>query len=186
VSGWRAVLAWIAARRPVKEVWAELDPSRIDRAPLFRRYFLMHVCLGRLELYLYLHHYLRSDPDRGPHDHPWGWAVAVPLAGGYLEERLAGFNRLGPRFRHPRRRPFLPYRLTGADFHRVLLDRGATSWSLFAHGRYVKGWGFLRDFAPVNDIPLVGFFAADEAGDGLAWWREAPRGADLAAIIHQR
>lgn len=109
--------------------------------PLFDRFRV----LQRPWISIYLHHYLRSDPDRGVHDHPWGWAVAVPLCAGYVEHRLRGFSEEGQRIKLIRRWPLLPYFLTGADFHRVVVpDGGRTSWSLFVHGCYCKSWGFLR------------------------------------------
>jgi len=128
----------------------------------------------------YLHHYLRSDPDRGPHDHPWAWAVALPVAGGYREHRVVGLKMGQLLFRERRRIPFVPYRLTGYDFHRVVLEEGRTSWSLFFTGENAsKPWGFLR---PVQDemsgkAPGVAYHvASNEDGNHTPWHRSAPVG----------
>jgi len=91
---------------------------------------------------LYLHHFHRSDDDVALHNHPWTWARALILAGGYLEER---------RMRHPSatcdmvmpflRRPGSWVRVDADDFHRVdLLERD--SWSLFLAGPKVSEWFF--------------------------------------------
>lgn len=143
-NAWRRSLHALTGRLPAIVVHAEIEPGSDERSPLFERYFV-----GRAPAWLggwtaYVHHYLRSDPDRGPHDHPWDWAVALQLAGGYDEERLNGFDGPHLRFRYSWRRPGVPYRLTGADFHRVIVQPGRTSWSLFVHGPRTKGWGFLR------------------------------------------
>jgi hypothetical protein len=223
-------LARIAAELPAVEVWAEVRPGdwcdpalraalrqrsgyfdpdpRLapERFPLFRRYFLFHgklpKALGSLEVFCYLHHYLRSDPDRGPHDHPWGWAVALPLAGasgassqngredslapiGYVEDRMIGFGPDGPTTVRIERVPGVAYGLTGGDFHRVLIEPGATSWSLFLHGPKAKVWGFLR---PLEDPHMAGAFryvlgSGPASGDlDAEWWLRAKSGAALAEV----
>jgi hypothetical protein len=171
VTTWRRLL----------HAWAGRLPTRIvhhDGEPLFERSVVFN---GRLpfvgEVTVYLHHYLVSDPDRGLHDHPWPWAISVPLAAGYHEQRLLGIGR-SLRTVLRRRRPFVPYALTGHAFHRVILGHH-TSWSLFITGpNRHKEWGFLRDEA----LPADGFGVAtytphlDESGSHTAWWRTAPAG----------
>jgi len=183
----RRALHFVTGFLPLRVIDAEgeLDPQAM--MPLFERYFVCQAPRWLGGWTVYLHHYLRSDPDRGPHDHPWSWAVSLPLAAGYVEERLDGFNAKGPRLRYIRRRPFVPYRLTGRDFHRVI-SNGRTSWSLFIHGPYTKGWGFLRSThaVPLPDggvyrfeSPEVRFHPFKNDNDGSArWWRTAPRGRD--------
>lgn len=108
---------------------------------LFYRWRLLK--LGKTELYL--HHYMKSDSARGLHDHPWKWAVALPLYPGYTEHRAQGqalqpYSPVVVRFR--KRTPASLYRLGITDFHRIELDKGP-SWSLFLAGPRVKQWGFL-------------------------------------------
>lgn len=172
----RRILHALTALLPVRIVTAEINRVE-DGVPLFERYLLGR--LPRLGRWgggvAYLHHYLRSDPDNSLHDHPWDWAVALPLAGGYDEVRLAGFDTNGMRLHIARRRCGRPYRLTGADFHRVALC-GPSSWSLFIHGPFTKGWGFLRP-AHGNDSASVRFDAPSNWDmDEMRYWTTAPRG----------
>lgn len=158
-----------AGRLPLRIQEAEPEEGGAGpRAPLFERYFVGQI----LGVTVYLHHYVRSDPDRGLHDHPWSWAIALPLCGGYWEERLDGFDAAGPRRRVRRRRPGLPYRMTGRDFHRVVIRPGMrSSWSLFVHGPYRKGWGFLRPDHR-SWLSASAYFAPhQEVNSGLSkWW----------------
>lgn len=151
-SLWRRFLHRIAGFRPLNIIHAEVlnhDGEIIaEYEPLFERYFLFELPAWLGGGVAYLHHYLRSDPARGMHDHPWGWAVSIPLAAGYHEERLTGFNLCGPVAVVRRRPRLVPYRLSGGDFHRVIVSERTTSWSLFIHGPFSKPWGFLR---PVPD-----------------------------------
>jgi hypothetical protein len=172
----RQLLHTLSGLLPVRIITAEVEGVE-DGVPLFERYLI-----GRLPKFgrwgggvIYLHHYLRSDPDDSLHDHPWNWAVALPLAGGYDEVRLDGFDVDGMRQRRSWRAPGVPYRLTGADFHRVQL-RAATSWSLFIHGPFTKGWGFLRP-APIDNNAAVRFDAPSNWDmDEMKFWRSAKRG----------
>jgi hypothetical protein len=176
----RRLLHTATARLPVRIITAEIDGVE-DGVPLFERYLV-----GRLPRFgrwgggvIYLHHYLRSDPDDSLHDHPWNWGIALPLAGGYDEVRLAGFDTGGMRLKTTRRPPGRAYRLTGADFHRVVLH-GPTSWSLFIHGPLTKAWGFLRPAAESN-AATVRFDAPNNWDmDELRYWQAARRGRDVA------
>ena len=84
-----------------------------------------------------------------------------------------------------RRRPFVPYRLTGADYHRVVIRHGMrTSWSLFVHGRNCKGWGFLRSEGRLDTpdqiaIPIMSFNPMKSSADDGPWWIGAPKGREL-------
>lgn len=172
----RALHGW-AGNLPTRIIHAEQSPTDARRAPLFERSV---VWSGRLpllgEVTVYLHHYLRSDPDLGLHDHPWPWAVALPLAGGYREERACG--PMWHRIRH--RLPGLAYFLRGYDFHRVLVEPGATSWSLFVTGANgFKPWGFLRPAVDEGGA-LFGFnFVRIPSQSAEQWWLTAPRGRAL-------
>ena len=194
---WRKILQRIMDRRPTKLYW-------VDGRPLFYRAYLF-TFLGRV---WYLHHYLRSDPDgRGWHNHPMR-ATAIILAGGYVEERIAGFGRNGcyisKRHLGPGRINFVSEHV----FHRVVIpldrrlvydrdydpfipvglqDYQPTSWSLFI-SRYVPGksWGFMG-CATIGGEHLEGgsqrLFAYEEAGPGIddeePWWKTAPNGLSV-------
>ena len=121
----------------------------------------------------YIHRFLDSDPDRGLQDHPWRKALGVVLAGGYLEQRLAG-DRVVERTLGPGR----INRLTGKDFHRIVLPKGREAWTFFMHTGTVKDWGFLT----LNDSErrYVPHEQATHEGSHRRWWKQAPRGRRAA------
>lgn len=85
---------------------------------------------------VYLHRFHSGDDERELHNHPWRWAVAVILAGGYVEER-----RDGDRVVVRRVRPGRVNVIRSSDFHRVDLF-GRDAWSLFIAGPKFQGCGF--------------------------------------------
>ncbi|TXL70122.1 hypothetical protein FHP25_35970 [Vineibacter terrae] len=173
----RLLYRW-AGRLPGRIIMAEVSETDATQVPLFERYYVGQVAGWTI----YLHHYLRPDPDRGLHDHPWPRAIALPLAGGYREARLDGFDQHGRVMRVRMRRPFLPYMLRGADFHRIIAFRPGTtsSWSLFAHRANSKGWGFLRPGPDGDGTAAVVFVPHLEAnGSHTKWWQTARIGAAL-------
>lgn len=92
---------------------------------------------------VYLHYFHRSDEDVEMHSHPWKWAVAVVLKGGYVEYR-AGLCKGSPVVRHVRL-PGSIVLLKDHTFHRVeLLDEDAGSWSLFIAGPKATQWFFMH------------------------------------------
>lgn len=177
MTPWRRLLFSWAGRLPTRIIDAEQSSFDPYRSPLFERSHIKTVrlpLLGRVTFYL--HHYLRSDPDRGPHDHPWAWAVAIPLAGGYHEERFTGFGGGEMWAVTRRRRPFIPYLLRGADFHRVIVEDDTTNWSLFFHCTFeCKPWGFMRQVAQ-RTWTYVSHAASNEP---THWWDDAPAGNAL-------
>lgn len=150
-------------------------PGRVyedNGTPFLERYFLGFL-FGTT---IYLHRFVASDPDRGLHDHPWGWAFSLVLCGRYVELRRNGELRNVGWFNA----------LSGNTFHRVLLPRDSIAdeqqqcWTLFVHGPKRKAWGFLR--------PLTGWNGAhiykphrDRDGDSesAAWAIWAPKGREL-------
>ncbi|WP_461495014.1 hypothetical protein [Pyruvatibacter sp.] len=95
---------------------------------------------------LLLHEVLRADADMRPHNHPWDWAFALVISGGYAEVRLTDF--CGVRLATTWRWPWRLYRLSGTDFHRISGLRERASWSLFLHGPRRHGWGFIEALPP--------------------------------------
>ena len=168
----RALLHWLTGRLRVNIVKAEVSAQDPTRTPLFERYLVCGLPGGGA---VYLHHYLRPDPDRGLHDHPWPWAIALPLAGGYYEERVWRWGLHGPHTCFHRRRPGLPYLLSGHDFHQISEMIAGTSWSLFIHGANSKAWGFMR---PLEDEPGTCRYSTQSTGDG-GWNPANPRGRDV-------
>lgn len=94
--------------------------------------------LGKERIRIYIHQFHRSDEDVETHSHPWDWAIALVLRGGYVETRdLGGYFR---------RRVLWPGSfnlIQHNDFHRVELIE-SESWSLFIAGPERHDWCFLH------------------------------------------
>lgn len=118
----------------------------------------------------YIHRFLDSDPDRGLHDHPWSRALGMVLSGGYLEQRL-----VNDEVREQRLGPGRLNRLTGSDFHRIVLPAKHEAWTFFMHTGKVKDWGFLTRAAS-GDQQFTPHEKANQEGSHADWWRKAPRG----------
>lgn len=133
---------WNLRHRLLMRVTAHLPCRVIDvnDEPYLERYWL-----GRaFGITAYLHRFRSSDGDRNVHDHPWTWALGVPLTGGYDEERLDRWDPVeGVVMRQRKLRPGAINVIRGADFHRIAFVLPGT-WTLFVHARRTKGWGFLK------------------------------------------
>jgi hypothetical protein len=163
-----SLLLRLSARLPCRIIDGE------HGEPYLERYYVV----GLFGWHVYLHRFVDSDPDRGLHDHPWGRAVSLVLAGGYDELRFAwhvGVPKPGARVAEPPivRRHVRPWRLNllrGSDYHRVVLREGRPAWTLFLHGPRVKGWGFLR---AGRHQPMSRDASEFRHRD---WWRSAAKG----------
>lgn len=152
----RRILYWLTGKLPARLIAGD------NGEPYLERYFLFR-CLG---VTAYLHRFVASDPDRGLHDHPWGWSASLMLAGGYREIRRAAVRHL-----KPGRINFI----RGTDFHRIILPANRDAWTLFIHGKRTKGWGFVRDgkYHP---------FANDkDHNPARDWWHLMPNGRTMRA-----
>ena len=171
----RKFLQFVMNRRPTKVY-------RVDGEHLFYRAYLFKFC-GWV---VYLHHYLRSDPDRGLHNHPFK-AYAWILAGGYEEERIESFNEDGLVLSKQFLQPGAFNKINQHVFHRLKLDKVKTkhgyvqpsSWSLFVC-KYIENqsWGFLKPYDSIHPDKLH-YFIFSEAGKGSNekdWWKSANRG----------
>lgn len=154
--------------------------------PYLERYYVASVFGVRF----YLHRFVDSDPGRGLHDHPWNWAVSLILAGAYREQRMAGFSA-EERLRVVERVVSAGSLnlIKGDSFHRVNLDTGRAAWSLFIHGPYAKGWGFLHSSVlfhgeAMSEARVVYEKAArvTHTSQGAPWWRDAPKGRDAGRL----
>lgn len=113
----------------------------IDGNPYLERYYIGKV----LGITFYLHRFVSADTERNVHDHPWGWAFAIVLAGGYQEERLQYFDlKSGGWVSKTRNIHRGKINIINASaFHRIGQAKPET-YTLFVHGPRVKGWGFLK------------------------------------------
>ncbi len=107
-----------------------------ERAPSYVRYTLLDLGEGRGRVYL--HQWLRGDPDLRLHNHPWN-ALSILLAGWYREERLdpATGKVVSRTYRRGDLNAIRP-----ETFHRIELDGGG-AWSLVIAGQRTDAWGFL-------------------------------------------
>lgn len=119
--------------------WLRGEPHQIigrrDNPYLLRWYILPRNPLVNL----YLHKFLRSDPDV-PHDHPW-WFASLILRGIYLEHRKGRPLSV----RSYRRAGSIAFR-PAESAHSVQLARRdgieQPCWSLILTGRRRRPWGF--------------------------------------------
>lgn len=160
------LLYWLTGRLPVRLI------HNGDR-PYLERYYVGQI----LSVTVYLHRFVNCDGDRDVHDHPWTWSIGMPLAGRYHEQRL--------RYLDPDQgmvcdlrivRRFMPNIIRAHTFHRIAWIRRGT-WTLFMHGRRVKGWGFLdREHDGVESS--VRYHQPLDVSGGSPWWQWAPVGRE--------
>ena len=145
----RAACVALAERLPSPTVYRGRAGRYLTRWPLVDR--------GRNASRLCLHFFHRSDEDQELHTHPWAWAVAIQLAGGYWETRRDAGSLW---VRVLRRGPGSVVFLRPDTAHRVeLLDRERGSWSVILTGPITQSWGFYERrawrFTPWRDFILA-------------------------------
>jgi len=116
--------------------------DRVENEPYLERYYLFLRERNRFPFNIFLHKFLKSDPD-DVHDHPWPYATLI-LKGGYWEW-IPHFDTVGRKtgeyqvWRGPGH-----FRVSKANsFHRIELDPDITAWTLFMPGPKQRDWGFL-------------------------------------------
>jgi hypothetical protein len=116
--------------------------DRQNDEPYLERYYLFLKDRKRFPFNVFLHKFLKSDPD-DVHDHPWPYATLI-LKGGYYEW-IPKFNSLGEKIGEERmwRSPghFRVCRAT--SYHRIELCEGVDCWTMFMPGPQKREWGFL-------------------------------------------
>ena len=116
--------------------------DRINNEPYLERYYLFLKDRKRFPFNVFLHRFLKSDPD-DVHDHPWPYATII-LKGGYYEwtpQFGADGKKIGEiaRWCGPG-----SFRWAGANsYHRIELDPEVECWTLFMPGPKQRDWGFL-------------------------------------------
>lgn len=109
-----------------------------------------------------VHHILRSDNDRHPHDHPWNF-VSLILSGSY-KERL--FTEYTSERNHSMLLIFSPgmiNRKKATDMHVLTLDKPV--WTFVISGPRLRTWGF---HTPDGFIPWREYEAYLERSTGDA------------------
>lgn len=144
-----------AARALADRVWFE----RADIGDYMHRWILHHPW-GTLRL----HHILRSDAAREPHDHSWDF-TSLLLTGGYWEV-FEGSRWWRPQFSLVRRR--------AEDLHRVELARPV--WTLVATGPERREWGFSVNGERIHHAEARAMWSH------LPWARELGWAEDAAEV----
>ena len=116
--------------------------DRVENEPYLERYYLFLRERERFPFNVFLHKFLKSDPD-DVHDHPWPYATLI-LKGGYWEW-IPHFDTVGRKIgEHQVWRGPGHFRISKANsFHRIELDPDITAWTLFMPGPKQRDWGFL-------------------------------------------
>lgn len=122
--------------------------DRESSEPYLNRYYLFLKDRKKFPFNVFLHQFLRSDPD-DLHDHPWPYATLI-IRGGYWEwipilrqeslekdsNRITGEQRV---WRGPGH-----FRVCRANsYHRIELEPGVDCWTIFMPGAQQREWGFL-------------------------------------------
>lgn len=89
-----------------------------------------------------IHHFVKSDPERGYHDHPWKRALSFILCGGY-DERILDLKSKQNFVTFRRTRWTFNYLNGEENFHRVMIDEGKDAWTLFWFQSRSKTWGMI-------------------------------------------
>lgn len=116
--------------------------DRIDNEPYLERYYLFLKDRKHFPFNIFLHHFLKSDPD-DVHDHPWPYATLI-VKGGYWEW-IPQFNSVGEKVGEIAKwRGAGSFRTCGStSYHRIELDPSVDCWTLFMPGPQKREWGFL-------------------------------------------
>jgi hypothetical protein len=117
--------------------------DRVNDEPYLERYYLFLKNRNRFPFNIFLHKFLKSDPD-DLHDHPWPYATLI-LKGGYWEW-IPQFNSKGQKIGEIARWCGAgSLRFAKANsYHRIELDPDIECWTLFMPGPKQKEWGFLK------------------------------------------
>ncbi|MDG9928304.1 MULTISPECIES: hypothetical protein [unclassified Pseudomonas] len=133
------IAGWLI-RRSKRTPYFHLD-GYMMRWWLFNPYNLEHNTARHswLPWSVRVHHILREDLERHPHDHPWN-ARTIILRGWYEERRLVGDEEVT----HTRR-PGDTATLAFGEYHHISRVSDGGVFTLFITGRKQGSWGFLVD-----------------------------------------
>ena len=108
--------------------------DRVNDEPYLERYYLFLKDRQRFPFNVFLHKFLKSDPD-DLHDHPWPYATLI-LKGGYWETTPEGRFWRSPGH----------FRICKANsLHRIELDPSVECWTVFMPGPKQREWGFIKN-----------------------------------------
>jgi len=106
--------------------------DRESDEPYLTRYYLFLKDRKWFPFNIFIHNFHKSDPD-DLHDHPWPF-ISIILKGGYWEHTPKGkFWRGAGSIKFAR----------STSLHRIELEPGVDTWTLFIPGPSVREWGFI-------------------------------------------
>jgi hypothetical protein len=108
-------------------------PDRISNEPYLTRYYLFLKERKWFPFNIFLHNFHKGDLD-DLHDHPWPY-ITIILKGGYWEHQ--------PNGKRTWRAPGAVRFASSRSLHRVELEPGVDTWTLFIPGPHVREWGFI-------------------------------------------
>ena len=116
--------------------------DRVENEPYLERYYLFLRDRERFPFNIFLHKFLKSDPE-DVHDLPWPYATVI-LKGGYWEW-IPVFDTIGRKIGEVQhwRKPGHFRTCSASSFHRIELDPNVTCWTLFMPGPKQRDWGFM-------------------------------------------
>ncbi len=145
----------------------------VNNKPYLERYFLGNI----LGITLYLHRFVSADTEREVHDHPWAWAFALVLTGGYKEERVAHLDMMSGWSSKMRNMFCGRINILGPSvFHRIGSAKRET-YTLFVHGPRIKQWGFLTHG---RNSEMTIYHQPHDVIKSACWEKTALNGCDAA------
>ena len=152
---WNAI-AWLVSRKPIAE-WLIRRAKRTPYVHIdgyMNRWWLFNGYRRGLDGQMHkpfewlpsvrVHHILRKDFDRVPHDHPWD-ARTIILKGWYREWRYLNGNKYGDQMWMTTRSAGDTATLKFNEYHTVAEVSPGGVWTLFLTWKYQGGWGFWVD-----------------------------------------
>jgi hypothetical protein len=143
----------------------------------------------------YLHQFLGSDEDCGPHSHKWRNAWSIVLAGWYWEElrwgtrKVRWFNWITPDTFHRVVLPFADPSLTHLPESKKDGVYGYETWpcwTLFSHtvDEALPHWGHWKDLNDPDYPNAAVYLPYDYKREGsqVDWWTKAKTGAAMRKV----
>lgn len=123
---------------------------RDDNVPYLERYYIFLRERNNFPFNIFIHKFLESDTD-DIHDHPWDFFTII-LWGGYWEytksDNYEKDKSLEKKWHGP-----LSFRYCKAEmFHKIIIDKKKSCWTLFIPFKQRKDWGFIKDGKWVNNL----------------------------------
>ena len=167
IENWlRIVIVFITNYLPVKVI-------RDDKGvPFLYRYHLFSLTNDGPGMCF--HRFVKSDPDRGFHSHPWDNSLSFLLCGGY-EERILNEDKITYKT-HVRNRWSFNY-LNGEAFHRVMIKDECDAWTLFMFQKRSKTWSMVSLDGQQKQMSTT---VSDSDG---GWWHILGKGLGVHSHI---